>query len=89
MPGNEEYVQLTMESLLDGNDVKRTVIQSLNPMVSPEKVTRAVVSNTAWVVLRPDTMQPVEAMSESKMTLVVGDDIREAIELRKYKLEWK
>ena len=89
MPDSEGYVHRSMESLLDGSNVRKTLIKSLYPTVAPEKVTRAEVSNHAWVVLRPDTMQPIEAMSESKMILEAGEEVLEANDLRKYKLEWK
>ncbi len=88
-PGMEGYVRLTMESRLEGADVKKTLIEELYPSVATDTVSRAEVANMGWVVLRPDTMQPTAALTQNRKFLVAGEETREEIQFRAYKLEWK
>ncbi len=92
-PNNPGYVYLSMESHLSGKEVEEAVIAKTGvervPSFSRDRISKAEIVNTATVVLRPETMQPLEAWTENRVILETPDFNRDNIDLRRYRFEWK
>ena len=95
-PGREGFVRLSMQNRLTGDEVRDAMIATLNqmaesigePPVPDDAITSVDIHDDIWVVLRPGTMQPVEALSERRTVIKGKDGEKDTVDRRHYKLEW-
>lgn len=97
--GNERYVRLSAEMSVTGSDLRQRIIAMTKQQeppapgepapIPPEEITEVEAGNESWVIVRPDTMQPLEAQTENHMMIKSKDDAREVVERRHYQFDWK
>lgn len=87
--GMEGYVRLSMESHLSGDEVTKAIAAAMGSRGAMAPVTSAETTNKIWVIMRPETMQPVEAESENRRIVTTAAGDQEYIDLMRYVFDWR
>jgi hypothetical protein len=91
------HVALSMESRLHGEAVTKAVFESIKklaagttgaPPVPDDAISAVDIVNDVRVVVRPETMQPIEAIAERRMQVDGKDGARADVERRHYRFAW-
>lgn len=91
------HVALSMTSRLHGEAVTKAVLASMQklaagtagvPPVPDDAISAVDIVNDVRAVVRPETMQPIEAIAERQMQVEAKDGKRADVERRHYRFAW-
>ena len=91
-------MRLSTQSQMGGDRVKAQIVamtrelrqaRPVPPPMAEPSIQSAEVANATWVILRPGTMQPLEAESDNRIIIQAADGKKEEIQTRHFKFDWK